>query len=94
MPAEDPRYLFIPVIPAEAKFSEALAAFEPFRRIRSFTFLSTKGGTHSDHAFLSFHDPDSRVKCLAQSRQLNALSNFFDLPPAHAIFRDLMIGID
>jgi hypothetical protein len=86
-------HLFITEIPAEAKFSAALAAFEPFGRIRSLTFLSTKDGTHSGRAFLSFHDPDSRVKCLAQSRKLKALSNFFDLPPAHPTFRDLMIGI-
>jgi hypothetical protein len=91
---EGPRYLFITGIPAEAKFLEALAAFEPFRQIRSPTFLSTKDGAHSRRAFLSFHDPDSGVKCLAQARQLNALSNCFDLPPACATLRDLMIGID
>jgi hypothetical protein len=79
MPAEDPRHLFIAGIPAEAKFSEGPAAFEPFGRIRSLIFLSTKDGTHSGHALLSFHDPGNGVKCLAHSRQLKALSNFFDL---------------
>jgi RNA recognition motif-containing protein len=69
---EDPRHLFITGIPAEAKFSEALAAFEPFGRIQSLTFLTAKDGTHSGRAFLSFHDPDSGVKCLSQSRQPKA----------------------
>jgi hypothetical protein len=94
MTAEDPRHLLITGIPAEAKFSEALTAFKPFGRMRSLTFLSTKDGTHSGHAFLSFHDPDSGVKCLAQFRQLNAPSGFFDLPPPHPTFPDPMVGIN
>jgi hypothetical protein len=86
-------HLFITEIPAEARFSEALAAFEPFGPIRSLTFLSTKDGSHSGCAFLSFHDPGSGVKCPAQSRPLRAPSSFFDFPPAHASFRDHMVGM-
>jgi nucleolar protein 4 len=73
MAAEDPRHLFVTGIPADAKFSEALAAFEAFGRIQSLTFLSPKDGPHSGRAFLSFHEPDSGAKCLAQSRQSRAL---------------------
>jgi hypothetical protein len=63
-------------------------------RIRSLIFLSTQDGTHSGCAFLRFHDPGSGVTCLAQSRQLKALSSFIDLRPAHGTFRDLMVGLD
>jgi hypothetical protein len=68
MTAEDPRYVSITWIPAEGKFSEALVPFEPFRPIRRPTFLSTKDGTRSGRASLSFYDLDSGVKCLAQPR--------------------------
>jgi hypothetical protein len=79
---EEPQHLFITGIPAEAKFSEAFAAFEPFGRIRSLIFFSTKDGTHSGRAFLGFHEPGSGVKCLGSSGSqmpFQASSTFFQL---------------
>jgi nucleolar protein 4 len=66
--SDDPRNLFVTKIPAEAKFSEVLSAFEHFGAVTSLKFVSEKNGPRTDRAFLTYSDAASGTSCLSCCR--------------------------